>query len=203
MIEAGVGPNIIQRDLIWGIQNQWLRNPYIIVREIPTIGKEYPSDKLKNYKAHVLNQDVLNSRIISDAQKFISAKKSVLILVKEISHGKLISERLGLPFATGNDKNSQEYVKQLNEGKIPGLVGTDSKIGEGTDTKNVDVLILANFVASKGPLWQNIGRGLRPHNGNDSVVILDYVPLGSKMLTRHAKQRIKFYKEITNNIRIS
>lgn len=202
MIEAGVGPSIIQRDLIWGIENGWLADPYIVVREIPTIGRDIKNDKNKNYKEHVLKQDPMNARIISDARKFMGANKSTLILVKEVEHGRIISEKLGLPLATGTDKQSTEYVRQLNNGEIPGLVGTDSKIGEGTDTKNVDVLILANFVASKGPLWQNLGRGLRIHNGNNHVVVLDYVPLGSKMLTRHAKQRINYYEEITTNVRV-
>jgi type I site-specific restriction endonuclease len=81
-------------------------------------------------------------------------------------------------------------------------VGTASKIGEGTDTKNVDVLVLANFVASKGPLWQNLGRGLRIHGDNNQVIVLDYIPAGSKMLKRHAMQRLKYYQEVTDNIRV-
>jgi len=201
MITAGCGPTLIKRDLLWGVKNKWLAKPYIIVRGIETTGREYKSDKIKNYKEHVLKDKQMTGRIIADCAKFIEAGKSVLCLVQEISHGKEISEQLGLPFATSGDKNSSEYVKQLNKGKIPGLVGTASKIGEGVDTKNVDVLVLANFTASKGPLWQNLGRGLRIHEDNDQVIVLDYAPLGSKMLTRHAKQRIRYYKEITNNIR--
>ena len=202
MIEAGVGPNIIKRDLIWGIKNGWLADPYIVVREVPTIGKDIPNDKIKNYKAHILKDETITRRIISDAQKMMAAGKSTLILVKEIEHGKMISEKLGLPLATGTDKQSKQYIKQLNCELIPGLVGTAQFIGEGTDTKNVDCLILVNFTASKGPLWQNLGRGLRIYNGRNKLIVLDYIPLGSKMLTRHAKQRIKYYEEITSNIRI-
>jgi len=200
MITAGVGEVIIKRDLVWGIANNWLAKPYIIIRNIETNGRDYKGDKLKNYKAHVLNCQEMNDRIISDCQKFLDAGKSVLCLVSEVAHGTLISEKLGIPFATGIDKKSTQYVKDLNDGKIPGLIGTASRIGEGTNTKNVDVLVLANFVASKGPLWQNLGRGLRIHN-SDSVIVLDYIPSGSSMLIRHAKQRITYYKEITSNIR--
>ena len=66
----------------------------------------------------------------------------------------------------------------------------------------MDVLVLANFVASKGPLWQNLGRGLRIYEGNDQLIVLDYIPNGSKMLTRHANQRITFYKEITKAVKV-
>lgn len=202
MITAGVGNVLIKRDLIWGVENGWLAKPYIIVRNVETDGRNYRDDKTKNYKAHVLNSQEMNDRIISDCQKFLDAGKSVLCLVNEVEHGKLISDQLGLPLATGIDKKSTQYVKDLNAGKIPGLVGTDSKIGEGTDTKRVDVLVLANFVASKGPLWQNLGRGLRIYGDKTHVVVLDYCPAGSSMLKRHCEQRVAFYREITDQVEV-
>lgn len=202
MIEAGVGPAIIQRDLIWGIEKGWLADPFIIVREVHTSGKDYQGDKVKNYKAHVLQCGAITNRVVQDANAFMSKDRSVLVLVSEVSHGAEIAEQLGIPLATGKDKKSNSYVEDLNSGCIPGLVGTAQFIGEGTDTKNVDVLILANMTASKGTLWQNLGRGLRIHGDSTKVIVLDYVPLGSKMLTRHAQQRIKSYKEITANVKI-
>lgn len=202
MITAGVGEVLIKRDLIWGINNKWLAEPFFIVREVDTTGREFKGDKLKNYREHVLNSKAMNDRIISDIQKFLTAGKSVLCLVDQVEHGELIAKAVGLPFATGKDKQSKEYVKQLNKGEIPGLIGTDSMIGEGCDTKNVDVLVLANFVASKGPLWQNIGRGMRLHGKKTHVIVLDYSPSGSKMLVRHCKDRINLYREITNNVKV-
>lgn len=202
MITAGVGKVLIKRDLIWGIANKWLADPYFVVRGIPTIGKEYRDDKLKNYKEHVVNCKAMNDRIIQDIQKFLATGMSVLCLVDQVDHGTAIAQAVGLPFATGEDKMSKEYVDQLNKGTIPGLIGTDSMIGEGCDTKRVDVLVLANFVASKGPLWQNIGRGMRLYGTKTEVIVLDYMPKGSSMLTRHSKQRIALYKEITDRIKL-
>lgn len=90
----------------------------------------------------------------------------------------------------------------MNKGQIKGLVGTDGKIGEGSDTQAVDVLILANFVASKGPVIQAIGRGLRKQGSKTHCLILDYIPLGSTMLSRHANGRVEFYREITDQVKI-
>ena len=139
---------------------------------------------------------------ITTAQTMMASGKAVLILVDEVSHGKELSIALGIPFATGLDKKSQGYVDDLNAGKIPGLVGTDGKVGEGTDTQNVDVLILANFVASKGPVTQAVGRGLRKQGVKTKCLILDYIPMGSTMLTRHANNRIGFYEEITDKVKV-
>src|SRR5208283_4482110 len=116
-----------------------------------------------------------------------------LCLVDQVEHGRELSGNLGIPFATGQDKQSQEYVTQLNSGAIRGLIGTDSKIGEGTDTKNVDVLVMANFVASKGPVTQCLGRGLRKQGTKTHCFILDYIPTGSTMLSRHGHERVGFY----------
>src|ERR1017187_7924937 len=159
MITAGCGPVLIRRDIKWGVENKWLAEPFFIVRKVPTKGRDYKDDKLKSYKEHVLNNTLMSQQIEDDARKMMAAGKSVLILVDEVAHGKVLAANLSIPFATGLDSKSQEYVNQLNKGKVPGLVGTDGKIGEGSDTQNVDVLILANFVAAKGPVIQAIGRG--------------------------------------------
>jgi superfamily II DNA or RNA helicase len=202
LITAGVGSTIIRRDLIWGIKEKWLADPYFIIRSVQTTGTSFKDDKLKNYKQHVLNSKIMTDRIIHDIDSFIKSGKSVLCLVDEVEHGTTISQRLGLSFATGKDDDSDKYVKDLNNGKISGLIATDSKIGEGVDTRRVDVLIMANFVASKGTVWQNLGRGLRIYPGKKYLIVLDYIPTGSEMLKRHANQRISYYKEITSNVKV-
>lgn len=201
MITAGCGSVLIRRDIKWGVENKFLAEPYFIVREIETGGRDFKDDKLKSYKEHVLNNIAMKSRIESDARSMMAAGKAVLILVDEVAHGQELSKNLGIPFATGEDKNSQDYVELLNSGKINGLVGTDGKIGEGSDTKNVDVLILANFVASKGPVIQCIGRALRKQGSKEKALILDYVPMGSTMLKRHAFNRMSFYSDITDKVK--
>ncbi len=202
MITAGCGHVLIRRDIKWGVENKFLAEPYFIVREVATGGRDFKDDKLKSYKEHVLNNMQMKSRIESDARTMMASGKAVLILVDEVAHGDELSKALGIPFATGLDKKSQSYITELNKGKIPGLVGTDSKIGEGTDTQNVDVLILANFVASKGPVTQAIGRGLRMQGVKTKCLVLDYIPNGSTMLARHANNRISFYEEITDKVKV-
>lgn len=202
MITAGCGSVLIRRDIKWGVENGYLAQPYFIVREVATGGRDFKDDKLRSYKEHVLNNNQMKARIEGDARAMMASGKAVLILVDEVAHGEELSKALGIPFATGLDKKSQDYVDQLNAGKIPGLVGTDGKVGEGTDTKNVDVLILANFVASKGPVTQAVGRGLRKQGTKDKCLILDYIPTGSTMLSRHAKNRIGYYEEITDKVKV-
>ncbi len=200
-INAACGDVIVQRDAKWGIDNNWLATPYFIVRKVETQGQDVKNDKLKAYKQHVLKSNEMNDRIISDAKAFIAEGKSVLVLVDQVSHGDLIATALDLPFAQGEDKMSMSYVDQLNLGQILGLVATDGVVGEGVDTRNVDVLILANFTVSKPAVMQAVGRGLRKTDKKSHCIILDYMPLGSSMLTRHCKQRTTYYREITKNVK--
>ena len=200
-ITGGCGHVLIRRDIKWGVDNGYLAEPYFIVRQIATGGRDFKDDKLKSYKEHVLNNKTMKDRIESDARSMMAAGKAVLILVDEVAHGEELSKALGIPFATGLDKKSQSYVTQLNNHEIQGLVGTDGKIGEGSDTKNVDVLILANFVASKGPVIQCIGRALRRQGTKTKAIILDYVPMASTMLKRHALQRMEYYLDITDKVK--
>lgn len=203
MITAGCGRVLLRKDIRWGVEHGWLAEPIFIVREVDTTdAKDIKDDKLKSYKAHVLNHKAMKQQIEDDVRRMINAGKSVLCLVDQVEHGRELSANLGIPFATGQDKLSQGYVDQLNNGTIGGLIGTDSKIGEGTDTRNVDVLVMANFVASKGPVTQCLGRGLRKQDNKTHCFILDYIPTGSTMLSRHGYERVEFYKEITSKVKV-
>lgn len=202
MITAGCGPVIARKDVKWGIANGFLAEPYFMVREVNTGGKDHRDNKIKNYKEHVLNNQIMKDQIKSDALNMMNSGRSVLVLVDEVEHGEELSQQLGVPFATGTDPKSQDYVDGLNAGKYKGLVGTDGRIGEGTDTQNVDVLILANFVASKGPVIQAVGRSLRKTAKKSKCIVLDYIPLGSEQLTRHAWGRVDYYRDITDKVKI-
>ena len=206
LIEAGCGKCLIRRDAVWGIKNGWLARPSFIVREVKTesTNKRYGrmSKKLREYKRHVVDNPKMRDYIYNDIKTEMQNGKSVLCLVAEIEHGEELSKRLGIPFANGSDKMSQEYVNQLNSGKIRALIGTTGKIGEGSNTKNVDVLVMANFMASKGIVLQSVGRGLRKTDTKDTCKIYDYIPVDSDMLKRHAEGRVKIYKKLSKDVNV-
>ena len=203
MINAGCGDVIISKDIKWGIENRWLAAPKFRIQKVDTDHrKDYKNDKVKSYKEHVLNCQEMKDQILQDAQNDMANGLSTLILVNEVAHGEELSSLLGIPFATGKDKKSHEYVRALNDGKIPGLIGTDGKVGEGTDTTRVDSLILANFTAAKGSVIQAVGRGLRKYGSKTSCIVRDYWPTGSGMLSRHASKRVEYYREITDDVEI-
>jgi superfamily II DNA or RNA helicase len=184
------------------VANGWLAKPIFIMRKIITGARDYKDDKLKNYKAHVLRSDITNQRIVADAKAFIANGKQTLILVDQIEHGQYLADLLEIPFATGEDGNADELINDLNSRKIVGLIATDGVVGEGVDTRTVEVLILANFIAAKGAVMQAVGRALRIVDNKTSAIILDYDLVDSTMLHRHASQRLKIYKDITKDVKL-
>lgn len=203
LIRAACGQTIVDKDVVWGIQNGYLAQPTFLVREIDSKNKDYPDDKLKNYKSHVLNSPTTKAQILKDAQAALAAGKKLMILVDELVHGEELAKQLGLPFAQGSDKNSEKYINDFNLGKVPGLIGSEGKLGEGVDTRPVQVLIMANFVAAKGAVLQAIGRGLRLTDTKKTCLIIDYRITNSKMFARHADSRLKLYRAITDKVVVS
>lgn len=194
-IYAMVGNNIVEYDSKFGIKNNYLAKPTFLIRKLHGRGRDC-KDKIYALKSFITENPKNKNFIIQDIKNIINTRKNVLILVPTIEFGKEIQSEIKCPFATGEDKQSYEYLKMFNNGEIKTLIGTASKIGEGADTVRVDILVLASFVANKGSLLQQIGRGLRLYQGKTKVVIVDYFPLYSSILSRHAQLRQKIYKEL-------
>ena len=201
LIEAACGPTLIEKDIVWGIDNKWLVPPKFTMKMLPTM-EDFKDNKDKNYKANILNNDVANTVFISDIKEQLANGRHVLCLVDQVAHGKLLAEACGLPFVTGQDKDSQKYIDLFNTGKVQGLIATDSKIGEGADLPAIDCLIFANFVASMVSVMQCLGRGLRLFPGKKDCLVLDYTFTSCPMLKRHSLMRLGYYKQITKDIRI-
>jgi superfamily II DNA or RNA helicase len=200
LLNAACGSILVQYDAAWGIENGYLAKPVFIMRKIKTNAPDY-SDKLMAYKSHVLAAKEISDRIESDARKMMS-KFTTLILVDTIEHGEDLSTKLGIPFAKGEDKQSDNYIKLLNDKKIPGLVATEGKASEGVDTRTVECLIMAQFTVAKGTVLQAVGRALRKQDGKERAIILDYWPTSSRMLGRHAEKRVDYYYEITSSVKV-
>ena len=194
-IFAASGDVVYSFDTKRAIEESWLAQPVFVMREMPSSGREYEL-KQKNYTYHVLKNEALTKQIVADVQKAQGMGMSVLILVQEIEHGDTISGALGVPFANGENKHSMDLIKQLNAGTVKTLVAGAKMAGVGVDSVRVDCLVQASFPGTEGLTLQLLGRGLRKYPGKEKVLVIDYCPKGSVMLSRHAKNRAEWYREL-------
>lgn len=176
------------------ISEGFLAQPVFSVAMVDSKGRQHDL-KQKNYTDHVVKNDILNAKIVADAQKVLARGMSTLILVQEIEHGQMIADALGLPFANGEDAKSKKYIDMLNDGAIKGLIAGAQMCGIGVDTVRVDCLMMCSFPGSEGLTLQLLGRGLRMYPGKKKVMVLDYIPKNCDMLRRHGEQRVRWYEE--------
>ncbi len=141
------------------------------------------------YSEHVVRNSHRN-QIIADILLSLKEKgQSVLCLVKEIAHGKALSDLAGVHFANGEDENTSILIKAFNANKINALIGTNGVIGEGVDTKPCEWVIIAGLGKAKSSFMQQVGRGVRTYPGKDSAKIILIKDKSHRFLIRHFKSQ--------------
>jgi superfamily II DNA or RNA helicase len=137
------------------------------------------------YSQLVVNNEVRNLTISKMLLNLQQAGISTLCLVKEVAHGRLLADLTGLPFVSGADDESRQYIQQLNSGELKVLIGTTGILGEGVDTKPCEYVIIAGLGKAKSQFMQQIGRAVRRYPGKGSAKIILIQDKSHKFLIRH------------------
>lgn len=145
------------------------------------------------YSKLVVNNDVRNTLIANTL--LIQKDKYTLCLVKEIKHGKILSEMTGIPFANGQDEGSRELIRAFSEGSIKALIGTTGVLGEGVDTRPAEVVVIAGLGKSKNAFMQQCGRAFRRHGDKKAATVILFNDSSHKWTKAHFKAQVKYLKE--------
>jgi superfamily II DNA or RNA helicase len=137
------------------------------------------------YSQLVVNNNHRNQQVGVLLARLNAEDKSTLCLVKEIAHGKILSELTGFPFVSGQDADSREYIQQFNDGKVRVLIGTTGVIGEGVDTKPCEYVVIASPGKAKSQFMQQVGRAVRTYPGKESAKVIIFRDSSHKYLLRH------------------
>lgn len=153
------------------------------------------------YSQLVVYNDARNKQIIDIAKKGLEDNKIVLILVKQIAHGRVLQmmlegEGIQVDFCFGGSGKEERYININKLRKKISKVLIMSKIGEiGIDIPSIDVLIRASGGKSTVSTLQSIGRGLRAKKGKDNVIDYhDFIDSSNSYLNNHSKARICDYE---------
>lgn len=200
---AATGPVIYQirnKDLIErGISNK-VEIQFIKIDQ-PFIPKKTPYHDV--YKEGITENLYRNRVLCCKAANFVHQGKSVVILVREISHGHDLDSRLWtfkqkqfIPhqFISGKESSEvrQTAIKDFKKGTLKVLIAT-SIMDQGIDIPNIDVLILGGGLKSSIKTLQRLGRGLRKGGTSDTLIVVDTQDYQHKYLLEHSIQRIKDY----------
>jgi len=198
LLEAVCGPLIITVTSTELIKQGFLVEPVIHFVSVPK-KDNLSSDKYQTiYKEYIIENEIRNDLIVKAAIKLVKANRKVLILVKNIKHGKILLEQLGSQFNTyfikGDiDSDERNFVrKSFIEGIISIMIAT-AVYDQGIDIPNLDALILAGSGKSSGRAIQRLGRVIRPFPGKSKAIVVDFIDQAPYLLG-HTSERIKIYR---------
>ena len=197
LIEVVVGKNIIEVTSSELIKKGFLVEPIIHFIAVPKMDKL--SDNYQSiYKQYVVDNEVRNELIIKATNKLIDSGRKILILVKNIKHGKILLNELEqnsvVYFLRG--EISSEERNQVKEDFINGnidIIIATAIYDMGIDIKNLDALVLCGSGKSSVRTIQRLGRVLRPYPGKKNAIVIDMLD-NCKYLTQHAIKRLETYR---------
>jgi len=152
------------------------------------------------YKECIVYNSVRNNIIATLAQNMANDGRSVLILCKQIAHGKLLEKLIPeSKFLHGSHsaKKRKEHLDKMRSGEA-NITIASTIFDEGVDCRPLDGLILAGSGKSPTRALQRVGRVLRPYtypNGRikHEAMVVDFMD-NCKYMDSHSKKRLKMYQ---------
>lgn len=167
---------------------------YIPNRPSPGLYKSTPWQKA--YEFGVVKCPYRNGQVVEEARKAVAHGMSVMVLVQQKEHGKLLSGMLSeagirCNFIMGSHDQDERTaaIEALKSRRIDVLIGS-TILDVGVDVPAVGMIILAGAGKAEVALRQRIGRGLRAKSKGPNVAfIVDFTDSLNNTLRGHALQR--------------
>lgn len=195
MIEAALGPKLCVVSSTELIKLGYLVPPKITMYEVYPTARKLIRNYTRVYQSEIVENLERNGLITEVAEHSASRGKSVLILVSQVKHGRILEGMIeGSVFIHGRDSSEvrNEAIEQLRQKKNQILIAT-TLADEGLDLPSLDVLILAGAGKSETRALQRVGRVLRPYPDKKSATIVDFWDQ-SIYLEGHSRQRFEIYE---------
>lgn len=150
------------------------------------------------YNTAIVESDRHNNAVLACVKWLHTKKRRILVLCRLKQHFARLAEGIqdmGIEVAClwGDTHTAErdEAKQMFADGEIRVILAT-TIFDEGEDVKGIDAIVLAEGVSTNTSALQRIGRGMRPDS--DDVWVVDFVPLGSSVLTEHAARRADIYE---------
>ena len=134
------------------------------------------------------------SLTLAEAQK----GESVLMLIHSIEHGQELQLRIPgseLVFSKIGVKKRRERIDAFRNGSLKILIAS-SLADEGFDAPRASRLVLVCGGRSAAKLEQRAGRVLRPFEGKESGIIIDFLDTGARFAHAQANARTRVYRKL-------
>jgi superfamily II DNA or RNA helicase len=195
LLEASCGPKICDVDAKFLIDKGFLVKPHIFYKEVKKIAK--PGTTYQEvYKRYIVENVDRNNLILKATKILLKDNRNILILFKQIKHGKMIAELLEdnnistiLLNGSMSSSDRQSIIKEVKSGKHRVILAS-TIFDQGVDIPILDALILAGGGASSGRLLQRVGRVIRTFENKSDAIVYDFLD-NCKYLKNHSEKRFK------------
>jgi superfamily II DNA or RNA helicase len=155
-------------------------------------GHTYPTI----YESTIVNNNLRNTYIANIATSLAEQGNYVLILCRQIAHGKMLEDMIeGSTFLHGSCKDSErkEHLDKIrNRDESARITIASSIFDEGVDCKPLTALILAGSGKSQTRALQRVGRVLRTFPDKTTATVVDFDD-NWKYMSSHSRKRRKIY----------
>jgi superfamily II DNA or RNA helicase len=195
LIDACFGKGIADISASFLIKKGFLIKPTIYFSKINNMRGMRKTSYANVYKQAIVENEARNAQIVTIARRFYESGRKVLVLVKQIAHGKLleklISDSIFMHGSTGKKKR-QKHLDIMRKG-LPQITIASVIFDEGIDCKPLDTLLLAGGGKSPTRALQRIGRILRPYPGKKDAIAVDFLD-NCKYMQAHSAKRASIYE---------
>lgn len=201
LLNAATGPRAVDISASFLIERGYLVPPYIYFFKTPPVRLPlWQQGQYQDvYKEFIVENQSRNQLIIDKALEAYNRFEKVLILVRQIEHGKILEEALldqgaWVDYLSGKDSASKrsQVMKQFTTRTRSILIGSDGIMSEGIDLPAISVLINASGGKSSVMYYQKIGRAIRLAKDKKRAIIIDFLDQNVRYLNNQAKARMKF-----------
>lgn len=139
-------------------------------------------DFLDEAAAAIMDKDEIRAGIVSSYERYAKGKKGIIYTITKAHNLHVCNQfvQKGYKAVAIDDSTPAEtrkqYVEDFKKGKIE-IICNVNIFSEGFDCPDLEFIQLARPTKSLSMYLQQVGRGLRPAEGKDKLIILDNVGL--------------------------
>lgn len=199
LINGILGEQIINVSASELITAGHLAQPIIKYVKVPKLYVEPGSNYQTIYKEYITGNPIRNNLIVNGAKELLDKNYQVLILFKNLQHGKNLRKILddrGINYEYLSGADSLEKRMQTKENLLShkvNLVLASSIFDIGVDISSLSALVLAGGGKSSIRTLQRVGRVIRKYKTKKFAAIIDFYD-DIRFLKQHSKKRYKVYR---------
>lgn len=198
LVNGILGEQIINVSASELIEKGLLVQPVIKFVSVPKMSGLSQAKYPTVYKEYIVENAERNALILKETKSLIDKGYKVLVLFKQINHGKILlelfdKEKINCQMLYGNDKlERRTEVKEIMMNGDIDVILASTIYDLGVDLPILNALVLCGSGKSTVRCLQRVGRVIRQHPEKKFVAVVDFFDQ-AKYLRQHSKKRYEVY----------